>query len=208
MYWACRKGRDFPGTVPDETGGRVTNHAILQGLGLLRTDDEGSGFEEVTNASQSSSVRTGDLGQQDATQATSPSISPSLSAEPTPTSPADSLDTRISSNIPCRQPTTPFDDSWFVEFRRATEHGYLSTLDSCKQPLPIDFSLQESMLLQPKAQHIIDPTILPPLLIGQSKTSPFTESDSVNLSDFPDGPMEDTTLWCTEMCPTTFEMQI
>ncbi|EXJ75558.1 uncharacterized protein A1O5_00064 [Cladophialophora psammophila CBS 110553] len=34
LYWACREGRGFPGVIPDESGGRVSTDAILQGLGL------------------------------------------------------------------------------------------------------------------------------------------------------------------------------
>ena len=34
LYWACRQGRGFPGTIPDESSGRVSTDAILRGLGL------------------------------------------------------------------------------------------------------------------------------------------------------------------------------
>ncbi|KAK5044858.1 hypothetical protein LTR84_010396 [Exophiala bonariae] len=34
LYWACREGRGFPGTVPDESSGQVSTDAILRGLGL------------------------------------------------------------------------------------------------------------------------------------------------------------------------------
>lgn len=35
LYWACREGRGFPGTIPDETNGHVSTDAILRGLGLI-----------------------------------------------------------------------------------------------------------------------------------------------------------------------------
>lgn len=35
LYWACREGRGFPGTVPDENNGHVSTDAILRGLGFL-----------------------------------------------------------------------------------------------------------------------------------------------------------------------------
>ena len=34
LYWASREGRGVPGIVPDESSGRVSTDAILQGLGL------------------------------------------------------------------------------------------------------------------------------------------------------------------------------
>lgn len=34
LYWACREGRGFPGTIPDESSGHVSTDAILNGLGL------------------------------------------------------------------------------------------------------------------------------------------------------------------------------
>ena len=35
LYWACREGRGFPGTVPDESTGHVSTDAILHGLGFM-----------------------------------------------------------------------------------------------------------------------------------------------------------------------------
>ncbi|KIW11306.1 hypothetical protein PV08_10606 [Exophiala spinifera] len=43
LYWACRRRRDFPGDVPDESMGAVTTDAILHGLGLI-----GPGHEDPT----------------------------------------------------------------------------------------------------------------------------------------------------------------
>ncbi len=34
LYWACRDNSGFPGSVPDESSGRVSTDAILRGLGL------------------------------------------------------------------------------------------------------------------------------------------------------------------------------
>jgi hypothetical protein len=157
MYWACRNGRDFPGTLPDETSGRVTTHAILEGLGLIGADDDESGFQEVP---------TGDPDQQVAAQATSPSSSPSLPGEQTPASQVNPFDTHIPSGVPYIQHNIPFNDASSADLHETTEQDYLSILDNCKQLLPIDFSLQEPMLQLPKAQLLVEPLIAPSILGG------------------------------------------
>jgi hypothetical protein len=40
LYWACRHKKDFPGQVPDESGGLVSTTDVLKGLGLLDDDFE------------------------------------------------------------------------------------------------------------------------------------------------------------------------
>ena len=94
MYGACRKGRDFPGTLPDETSGGVTTHAILQGLRLIGADDDESVFQDILKESPSSAVWAGGPRQNGATRATPPSSSPSLSDHSTATSRSRSFDTR------------------------------------------------------------------------------------------------------------------
>lgn len=55
LYWACRGGRGFPGVIPDESSGRVSTEAILQGLGLHPPAVERLGLQ----ASQSDSILDG-----------------------------------------------------------------------------------------------------------------------------------------------------
>jgi hypothetical protein len=207
MYWACRNGRDFPGTLPDETSGRVTTHAILEGLGLIGADDDESGFQEVSTGSLGSGVPTGDPDQQVAAQATSPSSSPSLPGEQTPASQVNPFDTHIPSGVPYIQHNIPFNDASSADLHETTEQDYLSILDNCKQLLPIDFSLQEPMLQLPKAQLLVEPLIAPSILGGQSMTSHFMDFDSANLSESSTGLMQEPMWWCTNMYPKVFDVQ-
>jgi len=55
-YLACRKGRDFPGTLPDEKSGGVTTLAILQDIGPVGADDDESRFQDILRMSLSSGV--------------------------------------------------------------------------------------------------------------------------------------------------------
>ena len=47
LYWACRKGSNFPGLLPDETDGAVTTHAILRGLGLIGPEEDEFVLQEL-----------------------------------------------------------------------------------------------------------------------------------------------------------------
>jgi hypothetical protein len=199
MYLACRKGRDFPGTLPDETSGRVTTHAILQGLGLIGADDDESMFQDILNKSPSSGVQAVGPRQKGATRPAPPSSCSSMSDHSTATSRSQSFDTPAPPSIPITQQTIPFNESWYVDLGGSTKQGYLATLDSSGQPWPINFSLQEAMPKQAKAQQIMETPIFPTALGGQSMTSQFIDFDSASSLGFFDELTQDPMSWCTNL---------
>ena len=205
MYSACRKGQGFPGTLPDETSGEVTTHAILHGLGLIDVDDDEPEFQDIP---PSSGVRAVDPSQKGATRTPPSSICSSLTDQSTATLRSQSFDRRASHGISGSQQMIPFNESWSVDLDGSTKQDYLATLDSREQPWRINFSLQDSMPKQANALQITEPQISITTLDGQSTTSQSIDFDRASYSGFFDGTTQDPLSCCTNLYSTIFDMQI